>query len=279
MHIVQLGSRCNNACIFCAAEGQASSASTSVEAIEAVLDSIEDGESVAFVGGEPTLHELLADWVARARRRGARVLVQTNARRLAYRAYALALAEAGVVALDVSLHGSSAPMHDYHTSVEGSFRQTLRGGANASNAGMQVWVTCVVTRSNFRHLAEIVRVAKAAGAQAIRFQAPRLAGRAVDASDRIVAHPELVMPYLRRAVAAGRRCRLEVVSGPPPAGSGFVPYVADPVALAQSPPDGVEWGGVPGRANPGRFERRSHEHRTGNDLRSILPDLFKPESR
>lgn len=278
MRIVQLGTRCNNACIFCAAEAERTPpADTSAEAVEAAIDSVPEGETLAFVGGEPTLHEPLAGWATRARTRGVRVLVQTNGRRLAYGAYARSLAEAGVEGLDVSLHGSTAPMHDYHTSVEGSFRQTVRGCANAAGAGVGVWVTCVVTRSNFRHLAEIVRVARAAGARAIRFQAPKLTGRATAVRDRVVAHPELVLPYLRRAVTAGQRYGLEVVTGALPAEAGFVPYVADQAAPAR--PLGRSGAQEPfaGRANPGRNEQRVRERRTGAELRDILPDLFEPE--
>ena len=119
MRVVALGFACNNACIFCA-QGDLRSRGAEIDEapIAAELASIQPGEIVAFVGGEPTLAARLPDWIEEASRRGAaRVVVQTNGRRLAYRAYARELASVGksgahsggptCVALDVSLHGSS----------------------------------------------------------------------------------------------------------------------------------------------------------------------------
>src|SRR5262245_8508013 len=141
MRLVAFGYRCNNACIFCAQGALRDGEVAPVEAaaVERTLASLGDGESVAFVGGEPTLDDRLLPWVAAAVRRGASlIIVQTNGRRLAYPAYARALAEAasvepprGALRLDVSLHGSTEAMHDYHTQVSGSFRQTLTGITNA----------------------------------------------------------------------------------------------------------------------------------------------------
>lgn len=287
MRVLQLGTRCNNACVFCAAAGERElhAPAPSAELLLDALGSVPDGETLALVGGEPTLHDDLPSLVRRAKRKVGRVVVQTNARRLAYPSYAESLAEAGVDAIDVSLHGSTEAMHDYHTSVAGSFRQTLRGAANGASAGMSVVVTCVVTRSNFRHLAEVVAVAQAIGAKAVRFQAPRLSGRALSARDRIVAHAELVVPYLKKAVVAGRTHGLDVIVGLPRGDTDFVPYVADQVGATASvdEPDAearvLPCRAQPGPAHPALAERRGRIRQTGPELRNILPRLFEPPSR
>jgi MoaA/NifB/PqqE/SkfB family radical SAM enzyme len=285
MRVLQLGTRCNNACVFCAAAGERElhPPVPTTELLFDALDSVPDGETLAFVGGEPTLHDDLPSLVRRAKRKVGRVVLQTNARRLAYPSYAESLAQAGVDAIDVSLHGSTEAMHDYHTSVAGSFRQTLRGAANGASAGMSVVVTCVVTRSNFRHLAEVVAVAQAIGAKAVRFQAPRLSGRALLARDRIVAHTELVVPYLKKAVVAGRTHGIDVVAGLPRGVTDFVPFVADQVggseAASESGAQVLPCLAPPVRANPGLAERRVRDRQTGPELRNILPSLFEPPSR
>lgn len=213
MQLVRLGYSCNNACAFCA-QGNLRSTEppTSDDEIRSRLASI-SGQVVAFVGGEPTLYDWLFDWVREAKRAGARsVLVQTNGRRLAYSSYATALAEAGTDALDVSLHGSSAAMHEYHTSVPGSFAQTLMGMAHAREAGIRVGATVVITRSNFRHLADITRVAHSRGATAIHFTLVAPHGKASLAPMRLVPPAELVRPHLLGALRLARSLGVETLA-------------------------------------------------------------------
>ena len=217
MRAIFLGTACNNACVFCAQGDGGARAPAEVDPAGAIA-LVEAGEGVAFQGGEPTIFAGLAGWIRAADARGAaRIVVQTNGRRLAYRAYARALREASArLVLDVSLHGSTAPMHDYHTAVPGSFAQTVQGLRNARAEGIPVGVTTVVTRSSFRHLAEIVRVAHAAGALAIHFAPAEPSGRAATNRARVVPSAEMVAPHLQRAVAEAQRLGLGVQVGDRP---------------------------------------------------------------
>jgi MoaA/NifB/PqqE/SkfB family radical SAM enzyme len=181
---------------------------------------------VAFLGGEPTLAEDLPAWIRAADARGAaRVLVQTNGRRLAYASYARALREASPkLALDVSLHGSSAAMHEYHTGTPQSFAQAVQGLRHARAERVPFGVTAVITRSNFRHLAEIVRLAHAAGAAAVHLAEAAPLGRALRDRARVIAAPEMVAPHLSRAVADAQRLGLAVMVDDralSPAAAGF----------------------------------------------------------
>jgi MoaA/NifB/PqqE/SkfB family radical SAM enzyme len=267
MRTLQLGPQCNNACIFCAAD-RAASAPSEQELADA-LDAIAPTDVLVLIGGEPTLRSDLPALVRRAKNHGVtRVVLRTNARRLAYASYAEELAAAGVDALDVGLHGSSAAMHDYHTNVPGSFAQTVRGVSHAVTAGMRVAVTCVVTRSNFRHLAELVQRGKTLGVAVVRFRSPDLTGRAAMVRERIVAHPELVVAHLRRAREQGRRLGVAVM---------IDPALTDGEAKQAGEPTGVSEPGTSAKANPARVEARGRERRSGDDLRDILPALFDPK--
>lgn len=209
MRLIRLGYSCNNACLFCAQGNlRATAPSSNDREVRAALAGA-DGEIVAFVGGEPTLFDSLIPGVRWAREAGARsVLVQTNGRRLAYRRYALTLADAGVDALDISLHGPNAVVHDYHTAVAGSFSQTLTGMAHARDAGIAVGTTTVITRSNFRHLSEIVRIAHAQGVRAVHFTYAAPEGRALLYRDRLIPERELATPHLLAALSLARRLGL-----------------------------------------------------------------------
>lgn len=212
MRAIALGLTCNNACIFCA-QGDLSAQRPGRPEIR--LETIEPDDVVAFVGGEPTIDEGLPTLVRGAHARGARrIIVQTNGRRFAYRAYARLMREASdKLGLDVSLHGSTLAMHEYHTQTAGSFQQTVLGVRHARAEGIDVGVTTVVTRSNYRHLVDIVHVVRGLGAKAIQFVLAERYGRAAKAADRICAPLELVEPFLTRAVREAARFELGWVVG------------------------------------------------------------------
>ncbi len=214
MHRIFLGFACNNACVFCA-QGSLRDKEEGPPDVAAQLATIVAGETVAFTGGEPTIHDELPAWIKAAEARGAaRVVVQTNGRRLAYRAFTRALREASTrLALDVALQGSTAAMHEYHTGTPGSFEQTVRGVRTARAGRIPVGITVVVTRSNFRPLGEIARLAHTAGAEAIHFAKAEAFGRAAIARDRVVPAREMVLPYLTRAASEAQRFGLEVAVG------------------------------------------------------------------
>jgi MoaA/NifB/PqqE/SkfB family radical SAM enzyme len=208
MRAIVLGYACNNACLFCAqGDLRRTRPSAARDDVARALDAIVKGETVAFVGGEPTLFAELPEWIRAAASRGAKnVILQTNGRRLSYRAFAHELAEASrALLLDVSLQGSTAAMHDWHTGTPGSFAQTVQGIRNARAERIPAGITTVVTRANYRHLGEIVRIAHAAGAMAVHVAAVEPFGRAVEKGSLLVPHPEMVAPHLQRASAdAGR---------------------------------------------------------------------------
>ncbi|MCU1282581.1 MAG: radical domain protein, partial [bacterium] len=200
--VVRLTVACNNRCVFCAQAGltaPAEAATIEAQLIAARAHSTE----VTFVGGEPTLLEELTAAVAQARAAGfARVGLQTNARLLAGPDPVRALAAAGVTDLQVSIHGSDAAVHDYHTGVEGSLDETLAGVAHARAYGLTVVAVTVLTRSNFRVLAGLPLLLKSRGVAAWLVEVPHAAGRAGDAFDRVVPRLGLAIPFALHALQA-----------------------------------------------------------------------------
>jgi cyclic pyranopterin phosphate synthase len=207
---VLVGYGCNNACVFCA-QGQLRSSTTPAAAETALLSDVSPGDVVAFVGGEPTLSPALLQLVSRARALGAtEVIVQTNGRRLAYADYARALLNAGVTAVDVSLHGSTSVMHEAHTRAPGSFGQTVTGLGVAVSVGLRTGVSTVVTRSNVRHLADIVRVAHARSVRRVALHALVLSGSALAAAPRLLFPDVIAAPHILEARRVARRLGVEL---------------------------------------------------------------------
>ncbi|MEZ4220101.1 MAG: radical SAM protein [Polyangiaceae bacterium] len=236
MQQIALGYRCNNACAFCAPGGlRQLEPETDAKQVLEQIARLSAGQRVAFVGGEPTLFDELPHWAVLARQRGVvSVLVQTNARKLALKGYAGALAESGIDVLDVSLHGASEAMHDYHTRAPGSFRQTIAGMRRARAARMTLGITTVVTRSNYRHLSEIIHVAHTLGARAVHLATLALVGSARDNALQLQPAAPLLVPHLRRAEARAASLGLVVVTtenlgnpGVPPLFAGMGRHAED----------------------------------------------------
>lgn len=268
MKAISLGFACNNACVFCAQGELRATASARTD-----LDGIVEGDDVSIQGGEPTLADDLVDLIASLDRRGARrIVLQTNGRRLAYRSYTRALREASSrVSLDVSLHGSTEAMHDFHTRVDGSFKQTAQGIRNARSESIDVAITTVVTRSNFRHAIEIARLAHALGARAIRFAIAERFGSAARAADRVIPARELAASHVDAAEREAMRFGL-TIGGEAFAGIGAVEDVAiETRADRRALP-------MLGRPVPAKAEARGSPKRTGRDLEAILPALFRDEA-
>lgn len=216
-----VGFACNNRCVFCA-QGDLRREAARVDGAEirAAIDRARGRgiETLFWKGGEPTLLDELPALMSHARRSGIRSsFLQTNGRRLAYRMYAEALARSGLQALDISLHGPRADIHDYHTGVSGSWGQTVRGIGVVRDLNMQVGITTVVTRSNFRHLEEQVDMVAELRVQALHLSLARPRGTATRQLDSVVPRLRAVAPRLAAAGELARRRGLPLaVSGVPP---------------------------------------------------------------
>jgi hypothetical protein len=149
--------------------------------------------------------------VLRAKRlRIAPIVLQTNGAKLDAH-LAKELVSAGLDAVHLSIHGGDARVHDYHTDKPGSFVRVLAAFDVSRSAGLTVFVTTVVTRSNFRVLSPIVPLVRERGASAWRLAFPETSGRAAQSADRVVPRYGLAVPYALHAMDAARRVGLAAV--------------------------------------------------------------------
>ncbi len=212
--LIELGLACNNRCVFCAQRGLDGASHTDDARVRAALEQgrAAGDSSLAFVGGEPTLHDGLAGWIQLARTLGYDdVALQTNGRRLAYTAYVQELMAAGVSLFEVSLQGPEPAVHDYHTRVEGSFRHTVKGLLNLRDSGADVAVTTVVTRSNFRNLAALADLVGTLGAGAWQLSTVQPLGEAATDAARVVPAAEMITSAVSHAAERARNAGVAVV--------------------------------------------------------------------
>ncbi|MBN1772439.1 MAG: radical SAM protein [Deltaproteobacteria bacterium] len=158
--ILRVEFRCNQRCPFCFVRIRPHRPEW--ETIRRALDRAtgdRPGANIVLSGGEPTLHPELLELVARIRaRRPRRLVLQTNAVRLADAGFADRLHAAGVLIHFVSLHSHREETYDRITRTSGQFPKAIRGIRNLlAYADAAVTLNILVNRLNVRSLSGYVR--------------------------------------------------------------------------------------------------------------------------
>jgi MoaA/NifB/PqqE/SkfB family radical SAM enzyme len=215
---LKVGFACNNRCHFCVqGDKRARFAPRPTEELREVLRSERARvRAVVFTGGEPTMRPDLPDLVAYARELGyLTIQIQTNGRMFAHAGYARRLVACGATEFSPALHGHVPALHDHLTEAPGAFAQTVAGIRNLKALGQYVLTNTVVTRSNYRHLPEIVRLLVSLGVDQLQLAFVHPVGTAGAEFQAVVPRMALAAPYLlealRAGLAAGRRVNTEAV--------------------------------------------------------------------
>jgi organic radical activating enzyme len=108
-------------------------------------------------GGEPTLQPYLPELLQRASMAGVRLVLETNALRLADAELRRSLRESGLDELLVSLHSADAAASDTTTRTPGSHAQTVAGIEACLADGFVVELHCVVDKQNHTALDDYAR--------------------------------------------------------------------------------------------------------------------------
>jgi MoaA/NifB/PqqE/SkfB family radical SAM enzyme len=160
-HVIRILHACNQRCAFCWIDFDAPT--MSVEQVRAAIQenlARANGRhvSIAYTGGEPTMHPQLLELVALAKQLGAqRVHLQTNAVKAADPKLAAKLGAAGVDEALVSLHASTAADSDRLTAAPGTFERSIAGIRNLCEAGVDVVINHVLTAQLAPRFVDFVR--------------------------------------------------------------------------------------------------------------------------
>lgn len=159
---VTIGFRCNNRCLSCMLRDVMDRLRpVSPEKYRFLLEeTVREGRlnSLILSGGEVTLEEDLPRYLELAKNLNyfRHIRFQTNGRRLADYEYARMLKEAGLDEAFVSVYGPDSRIHESLTRVPGSFKETMQGIRNLNELGVRTITNTVITRLNYRYLADIV---------------------------------------------------------------------------------------------------------------------------
>jgi MoaA/NifB/PqqE/SkfB family radical SAM enzyme len=212
---IKLGNSCNNHCRFCARKKSKEKLNDlSVKAIrEKMLIARKSCSNIVLTGGEPAIRRDFLQLVSFAKElKYNKINIQSNGRIFAYNDFCKAVISAGVNEFVISLHGHIPQLHDYLTSCDGSFYQTLAAIKNLRKLKQVVFANTVIVKSNYRHLPEIIRLLIDLEVDQAQFAFVHAIGSAEENFSSIVPRYSLVLPYVKEALNIGSAFGLRVMT-------------------------------------------------------------------
>lgn len=197
---IYVGHACNNRCFFCFEANDNPSYKTT-DQIKKEIDVLRQKfDFINFMGQEPTLRDNLVDLIAYAKKlHFEEIGVTTNGRMLAYPDFTKKILKSGLNQVVVTVAGSTPRMHDSHTLVQGSFKQTLAGIKNMllfKTPDLSIILNIMITQKNFRNLLRMVDFYANLGMQEINIGHVMPLNTRIVSSDKIIAPMSKVAPLL-----------------------------------------------------------------------------------
>ncbi len=215
---IKIGYQCNNHCFFCVQGNKREKCAFRDESLikKDLISAKTTCQSIIFTGGEPTIHPNFLDLVRFAKDLNFRTIqIQTNARMFAYKKFCQETIKAGANEFSPALHGHTAALHDYLTTVPGSFNQTVQGIKNLKTLGQLVITNTVITKFNYRQLPKLAQLLVSLGVDQFQFAFVHIAGTAWKNRNFIVPKKSQIMPFVKRGldigIAAGKRVTTEAI--------------------------------------------------------------------
>ena len=150
---------CNFKCIHCYenAGKKADDELTTDEIIEGIDKLSRLGvASIAFSGGEPTVHSGIIDLIKHASEDGMYVSMATNGFKTAKIERAKEFADAGLLFVQISLDGLNPETHDNFRGVPNSWNRAVQSIKNFLELGVFVEVSTTVTQENYDEIPRMI---------------------------------------------------------------------------------------------------------------------------
>lgn len=171
--IFELTSLCNFSCSYCIREEDDQPRFLPLATVKKVLDQArryQNVQSVAFTGGEPTLHPEFAALVALVASHGYRFAFVTNGWNFASRTIEQITPHREQLSnVTFSIDGATEETHDTLRSRKGSFRRLMQAITLCRFHGLAVHVNMVVTRANRGELRAMAMLASQLGCKALGY--------------------------------------------------------------------------------------------------------------
>jgi MoaA/NifB/PqqE/SkfB family radical SAM enzyme len=201
LHLTDL---CNSACIFCGEDS-----------FHRSEDSVKTGKLIEFLekhrgdkwstvnihGGEPTIRKDFLTILEKIRELGyKKIILQTNAFKMANREFAAKVHSIGVDVFTVGFHGHTPALMEQLTQTKKSFELAIKGFHRIKEAGSLLRITPVICRLNYKNIKNICRVAIENGVDHINISAMQPGGNAEGCLDQLMISYAEAFPYIKEAI-------------------------------------------------------------------------------
>lgn len=227
--ILELTYSCNWSCAFCFNPRHRDLRRMSSSEWKAVLEDLRalGGLTIALTGGEPLAHPEFLEIARSARKLRLAIRLFTNGS-LVDAAMAGDIASLKPLAVELSLHGATAEVHDATTGKRGSFQALMRGLEHLRMAGARLLLKTPLTRLNEHQVDEMIALA---GSVRVRYQIdPALTPR--DDGDRgpldYAASSETILRVMQMQAIAKTLVPQERAKGMVNCGLGRITLAVDP---------------------------------------------------
>ncbi len=126
--------RCNNSCLFCAADLKANSTEQEmpIDELLAFLDNhnVDHKDRIIVNGGEPTVHQDFMKFISAINERGALIDLFTNGKKLANPQFAEELVKHSPMHIRIPLFGAMPETHDKLTGFQGNYKCAVKAIEN-----------------------------------------------------------------------------------------------------------------------------------------------------
>jgi radical SAM protein with 4Fe4S-binding SPASM domain len=166
--MIEIGSKCNNFCIFCCQVEQRYLPDKNIQKIKEEIDNaVKDGvDNLSLQGGELTIRKDGIELIKYAFSKNCfkNIHITTNGIMFYYKDYAKKIADAGLSAANFSIHSSKPEIHDRLTNSKGSFKYAVQGVKNLNrctsaltNTPVNVCSSITLLKQNYKNLLELVQ--------------------------------------------------------------------------------------------------------------------------
>ncbi|MGB9978390.1 radical SAM protein [Methanobacterium sp.] len=159
---------CNMKCIHCyeSAGKRDKNELSSKEVINGLNCMAKSGvTSIAFSGGEPTIHPHILDFIKYTENSGMCSAMATNGYILADKRKSEQFIDAGLEFIQISLDGTNSNTHDSFRGVDGAWKRAVSAVENFVDAGIFVEVATTVTEHNIDEIPKMIDFVRDLGAK------------------------------------------------------------------------------------------------------------------
>jgi len=159
--------RCNMNCKHCyETAGTHKRKELGKEEVIKAIDILADNgvTSLAFSGGEPSIHPHILEYISHARKKGLYVAMATNGYILADESRCKKFIDAGLQFVQISIDSIDPYSHDTFRGVKGSWKKACKAVKNFSAYDVFVEVAMTITADNYHQIQDMMELARDLGA-------------------------------------------------------------------------------------------------------------------